>query len=94
MEIQTDTKKLLEDKIIELATKYGNTTYIDKQESYIAAKGYATGYQRALLETNVKIKELASIIKLLLPGIRAIPPDNLGVIEKFIKESDNENELS
>lgn len=94
MEIQTDTKKLLEDKIIELATDYGNTTYVNKNESYIAAKGYAIGYHQALLEKNVEIKELASIIKLLLPGIGAISPDNLGVIEKFIKESDNENELS
>lgn len=42
----------------------------------------------------MEIKELASIIKLLLPGIGTISPDNLGVIEKFIKESDSENELS
>ncbi|WP_187073529.1 hypothetical protein [Pedobacter fastidiosus] len=51
------------------------------------------GYHQALSEMNLEIKEMASIIKLLLPGIGAISPDNLRVIEKFIKKSDNENEL-
>jgi len=42
------------------------------------------------LETNAEIRELASIIKLLLPGIGLILPENLRLIEKFIKESENE----
>ena len=82
-----DTTESLMDVIIGQATKYGSM-YIDKKEAHIAAKGYAVGYQEALSKKNLEIKELAGIVKLLLPGIGSIPPDNLMIIERFIEESD------
>ncbi|KQB99892.1 hypothetical protein [Pedobacter sp. Hv1] len=78
-----------ENKVIKLATQYADTTYIDNDERRIAAKGYAIGYQQALSEKNAEIKELAGIVKLLLPGIGAVSPDNLKTLEEFIEKSDN-----
>lgn len=86
MEAPTKTP---ENKVIELATQYADTTYNDNNERRIAAKGYAVGYQQALSEKNAEIKELAGIVKLLLPGIGAVSKENLKIIEEFIEKSDN-----
>lgn len=81
------TTETLMDQIIEQATIYGSE-YTDKKEAHIAAKGYAVGYQEALMKKNIEIKELAGIVKLLLPGIGSISPDNLHIIEEFVKQSE------
>jgi len=80
--------KTPEDKVIALATLYANNTYDDNEERRIAAKGYAIGYQQAASEKNMEIKELAGIVKLLLPGIGAVSSDSIKIIEEFIEKSD------
>lgn len=87
MNTTTDTKEALMDSIIAQATTYASV-YTDNDQARIAAKGFAVGYQQALSEKNIQIKELAGIVKLLLPGIGLIPPDNLKIIEDFIEKSD------
>lgn len=87
MKTPTDSKEALMDSIIDQATQYGSI-YTDKEQAHIAAKGYAVGYQQALSEKNIQVKELAGIVKLLLPGIGLIPPDNLKIIEEFIEKSE------
>jgi len=78
-----------EDKLIELATHYADTDYVENNERKIAAKGYVVGYQQALSEKNAEIKELAGVVKLLLPGIGAVSPENLKILEEYIEKSDN-----
>lgn len=81
--------KRIEDKVIELATQYADTTYVENNERKIAAKGYVVGYQQALSEKNIEIKELAGIVKMLLPGIGAVSPENLKILEEYIEKSDD-----
>lgn len=87
MEVPTENKKLME-SIIGKATQYANTTYKNVDDAHIAAKGFAVGYHEAYNEKNAELKELASIVKALLPGIGAIPPEKLKVLEEFIAKKD------
>ncbi|MBE9598679.1 hypothetical protein [Pedobacter sp. MC2016-24] len=87
MATEKDTSETLMNKIIELATQYGNV-YTDTKEAHIAAKGYAVGYNHALTEKTKEIKELAGIVKLLLPGIGSIPLENVKVIEQYVEKMD------
>ena len=75
-----------EDKLIEIATQYADTTYVENNERKIAAKGYVVGYQQALSDKNVEIKELANIVKMLLPGIGSVSPENLKVLEDYVEK--------
>lgn len=77
-----------EDKVIELSTHYADTTYTNNDQRRIAAKGYAVGYNQASSEKNAEIKELAGIVKMLLPGIGAVSPENLKILEDYIEKSD------
>ncbi|RZL22804.1 MAG: hypothetical protein EOO96_23815 [Pedobacter sp.] len=87
---KTDTtflKKLME-SIIGKATQYANSTYKNVDDARIAAKGFAVGFQEAYSEKNAEFKELGGIVKSLLPGIGAIPPEKLKVLEEFIAKKD------
>ena len=83
-----DPNKRQEYKVIEIATQYADTTYFENNERKIAAKGYVAGYQQALSEKNAEIKELASVVKLLLPGIGLVSPENLKVLEDYVEKFD------
>lgn len=83
----TNKERELMDYVIQLATQHGDT-YKENNEAKIAAKGFALGYQQALSEKNIELKELAKIVKLLLPGIYHIPDENLKIIEEFAAKSD------
>jgi hypothetical protein len=87
MEESTENKKLME-SIIGKATQYADSTYKNVDDARIAAKGFAIGYQEAYSEKNAELKELAGIVKALLPGIGLIPPDKLKVLEEFIAKKD------
>lgn len=47
-----------------------------------------SGIRKLYSEKNAELKELAGIVKALLPGIGAIPPDKLKVLEEFIAKRD------
>lgn len=87
MEVSTECKKLME-SIIGKATQYADSTYKNVDDAHIAAKGFAVGYHEAYNEKNAELKELAGIVKALLPGIGAIPPDKLKILEEFIAKKD------
>ena len=86
MEVPTETK--LMESIIGKATQYADSTYMNVDNARIAAKGYAVGYQEAYTEKNAELKELAGIVKALLPGIGAIPSEKLKVLEEFVAKKD------
>jgi hypothetical protein len=87
MEVYTESKKLME-SIIGKATKYADSIYKNVDDACIAAKGFAVGYQEAYSAKSVELKELAGIVKALLPGISKIPPEKLKVLEEFIAKKD------
>lgn len=89
MEPTAENKKLMEN-IIGRATQYADTTYKNIDDARIAAKGFAVGYQEAFSEKNAELKELAGIVKALLPGIGSIPPDKLKILEEFIEKKDKQ----
>ena len=76
MEVVAESKKLIE-SIIGKATRYADSTYKNVDDARIAAKGFAVGYQEAYSERNAELKELAEIVKALLP-----------VLEEFIAKKD------
>jgi flagellar biosynthesis/type III secretory pathway protein FliH len=88
MEEIKDKNEQLINNIIKQATEYANAIYPDNNEARIAAKGFAAGYQQAHTEKTIEIKELAGIIKLLLPGIGAVSLENLKIIEEYVEKSD------
>ena len=83
MEAPTKNKKLVE-SIIGKSIQYADSTYNNKDYARIAAKGFAIGYQEAYTEQNAELRELAGIVKVLLPGIGLIPPQKLKFLEGFI----------
>lgn len=87
MEVPTESKKLME-SIIRKATQYGDSIYKNTEYACIAAKGFAVGYKEAYSEKNGELKELAGVVKALLPGIGAIPPEKLKLLEEFIATKD------
>lgn len=87
MEVAAESKKLIE-SIIGKATRYADSTYKNVDDARIAAKGFAVGYHEAYSEKNAELKELAGIVKALLPGIGTIPPEKLKVLEEFIAKKD------
>ncbi|SDH53295.1 hypothetical protein SAMN05421827_12824 [Pedobacter terrae] len=87
MEVSTESKKLME-SIIGRATQYADSTYKNVDDARIAAKGFAVGYQEAYNEKSAELKELAGIVKALLPGIGAIPSEKLKVLEEYIAKKD------
>lgn len=88
METLKNTKQSLMDFIIEQSCQYGNSTYTDKNEARIATKGYAVGYQRGLEEQNIELRELAEIVKLLLPAIYHLPSEEVKKIEELTAKSE------
>lgn len=89
MEVPTENEKLMV-SIIGKATQYADSIYKNADDACIAAKGFAVGYQEAFSEKNAELKELAGIVKALLPGIGAIPPNKLKVLEDFIAKKDTQ----
>ena len=68
MGVSTENKKLM-GSIIGKATQYADNIYKNVDDACIAAKGFAVGYQEAYSEKNAELKELAGIVKALLPAL-------------------------